>query len=118
MIPSPSHRLSSCCSRARGRTDAHADHRRPPRGRRRRAGPVRGRARRPRPPRSPAPGCLDLAVTADALDLTRVNNFERWQSVEHLDAWRAVAHAPDTGITVRSADVMMNVVSDVRPPFG
>jgi hypothetical protein len=37
----------------------------------------------------------------------RVNNFERWQSVEHLDAWRAVAYAPDTGITVRSDDVMM-----------
>jgi hypothetical protein len=59
-----------------------------------------------------------LAITADALDPTRVNNFERWQSVEHLDAWKAVAHAPDTGITVRSADVMMYVVSDVRPPFG
>jgi quinol monooxygenase YgiN len=41
-----------------------------------------------------APGCLDLAITADALDPTRVNNFERWQSMEHLDAWRAVAHAP------------------------
>lgn len=65
-----------------------------------------------------APGCLDLAITADTLDPTRVNNFERWQSVEHLDAWRAVARAPDTGITVSSADVMMYVVSDVRPPFG
>jgi quinol monooxygenase YgiN len=41
-----------------------------------------------------APGCLDVAITADALDPTRVNNFERWQSMEHLDAWRAVAHAP------------------------
>jgi quinol monooxygenase YgiN len=65
-----------------------------------------------------APGCLDLAITTDALDPTRVDNFERWQSVEHLDAWRAVAHAPDTGITVRSVAVMMYVVSDVRPPFG
>jgi hypothetical protein len=37
--------------------------------------------------------------------------------VEQLDAWRAVAHAPDTGITVRNVDVMMYVVSDVRPPF-
>lgn len=65
-----------------------------------------------------AAGCLDVAISADALDPTRVNNFERWQSVEHLDAWRAVANAPDTGITFRSADVMMYVVSDVRPPFG
>jgi quinol monooxygenase YgiN len=65
-----------------------------------------------------AAGCLDVAISADALDPTRVNSFERWQSVEHLDAWRAVAHAPDTGITFRSADVMMDVASDVRPPFG
>jgi len=65
-----------------------------------------------------AAGCLDVAISADALDPTRVNNFERWQSVERLDAWRAVANAPDTGITFLSADVMMYVVSDVRPPFG
>jgi hypothetical protein len=58
-----------------------------------------------------------LAISADALDPTRVNNFERWQSMEDLDAWRVVAHAPDTEITVRSDDVMMYVVSDVRPPL-
>jgi quinol monooxygenase YgiN len=65
-----------------------------------------------------APGCLDVAITADPLDPARVNIFERWQSIEHLDAWRAVADAPNTGITVGSLDVMMYVVSDVRPPFG
>ncbi|MBN2623449.1 MAG: antibiotic biosynthesis monooxygenase [Acidimicrobiales bacterium] len=64
-----------------------------------------------------APGCLDLAITADALDPTRVDVFERWQSEEHLDAWRAVAHAPDTGISFRGADVQMYVISEVRPPF-
>jgi hypothetical protein len=76
-----------------------------------------------------------LAISADALDPTRVNNFadpgsakhaadgsagqnfERWQSMDDLDAWRAVAHAPDTEITVRSDDVVMYVVSDVRPPL-
>ena len=66
----------------------------------------------------PAAGCLDVAISADALDPTRVNIFERWQSEEHLDAWRAVAHAPDTGITIGSVDVMMYIVGDVRPPFG
>jgi quinol monooxygenase YgiN len=65
-----------------------------------------------------APGCLDVAITADPLDPGRVNNFERWESEEHLDAWRAVADAPDTGIDVGHVDVMMYVVSDVRPPFG
>ena len=27
-----------------------------------------------------APGCLDLAITADSVDPTRINNFERWES--------------------------------------
>jgi quinol monooxygenase YgiN len=65
-----------------------------------------------------APGCLDVAITADPLDPTRVNVFERWESKEHLDAWRAVARAPRSRIKLGSVDVMMYVVSDVRPPFG
>lgn len=44
-----------------------------------------------------APGCLDLAITADPLDASRINNFERWESQEALDAWRAVAAPPDMG---------------------
>lgn len=62
-----------------------------------------------------ATGCVDVAISADALDPTRVNIFELWQSEEDLDAWRTVANAPDTGITAASDDVMMYVVSDVRP---
>jgi len=65
-----------------------------------------------------APGCLDLAITADPLDPARVNVVERWESREHLDAWRAVARAPRSKIKPSTVDVMMYVVSDVRPPFG
>ena len=65
-----------------------------------------------------APGCLDVAITADPLVPERVNIFERWDSSEHLDAWRAVADAPDSGIELGPVDVMLYVVSDVRPPFG
>jgi quinol monooxygenase YgiN len=66
----------------------------------------------------PAPGCLDVAITADPLDPARVNVFEGWESRDHLDAWRAVANAPRSKIKLGSVDVMMYVVSDVRPPFG
>jgi quinol monooxygenase YgiN len=65
-----------------------------------------------------APGCLDVAIAPDPLDPGRVNVFERWESTEHLDAWRAVAKAPRSKIQLSSVDVMMYVVSDVRPPFG
>ncbi|GGS48973.1 putative quinol monooxygenase [Actinokineospora fastidiosa] len=65
-----------------------------------------------------APGCLDLVIAADPLDRGRVNNFERWESRAALDAWRAVASAPDTGIAIVADRVMEYTVADVRPPFG
>ncbi|KAA5833681.1 antibiotic biosynthesis monooxygenase family protein [Saccharopolyspora hirsuta] len=64
-----------------------------------------------------APGCLDLAITADPLDPARVNNFERWESEEALAAWRAVADAPDTGIAITGDHVLKFSVTDVRSPF-
>jgi len=36
-----------------------------------------------------APGCLDFAQAADQLDPTRINVYERWESDEHLDQFRA-----------------------------
>ena len=65
-----------------------------------------------------APGCMDMAITADAFDPARVNVFERWESTEHLDEWRAVAKAPRSKIKLSNVDVMLYVVSDVQPPFG
>jgi quinol monooxygenase YgiN len=65
-----------------------------------------------------APGCLDLAISADPLNPARINNFERWESQGHLDAWRAVAAAPDTGIAINGGDMKRYSVTDARPPFG
>jgi quinol monooxygenase YgiN len=65
-----------------------------------------------------APGCLDLAITADALDPTRVNNFERWQSVEHLDAWQSPMHrTPGSSVPVAAdSTCSSSVFIDVPPP--
>jgi quinol monooxygenase YgiN len=65
-----------------------------------------------------APGCVDLAIAADPVNPKRVNNFECWESREHLNAWRDVAAAPDTGIPIERDDVMEYKVSDARPVFG
>ena len=65
-----------------------------------------------------APGCLDVAISADPLDAQRVNTFERWESQDALDAWREVANAPDTGIELTDVQVMLYTVSDERPTFG
>ncbi|GAB2669887.1 putative quinol monooxygenase [Nocardia goodfellowii] len=64
-----------------------------------------------------AAGCLDVAITADPVDPARVYNFERWESRAHLDAWRAIAHAPDTGIPFEGNHVMLYEIADVQPPF-
>jgi quinol monooxygenase YgiN len=64
-----------------------------------------------------APGCLDLAITADPIDPGRINNYERWESWDAIEAWRARADAPDTGIAMRNVDVMAFEVASTRPPF-
>ena len=35
-----------------------------------------------------APGCLDVAITADPVDPRRIYNYERWASWEAIEAWR------------------------------
>ena len=64
-----------------------------------------------------APGCLDVAITADPVDPRRVNNFERWDSWDAIEAWRAQANAPDTGIVIHDVDVTAYEVASTRPPF-
>jgi quinol monooxygenase YgiN len=64
-----------------------------------------------------APGCLDCAITADSIDPDRVNNYERWNSWDAIEAWRAVANAPDTGIETLDASVIAYEIANEREPF-
>jgi quinol monooxygenase YgiN len=64
-----------------------------------------------------APGCLDVAVTADSVDPGRINNLERWASQEDLDHWRSVAHAPDISDEMLAVHVHLYDASGERPPF-
>jgi quinol monooxygenase YgiN len=64
-----------------------------------------------------APGCLDLDISPDPVDPGRVNNFERWESEEHLNAWRAVANAPAPFTEVLDGDMQKYEVSSSGPPF-
>jgi quinol monooxygenase YgiN len=40
-------------------------------------------------------GCLDVAISADAIDPSRINVFELWRDQQSLNAWRMRANAPD-----------------------
>jgi quinol monooxygenase YgiN len=64
-----------------------------------------------------AAGCLDFAITADPIDPSRVNIFERWESQAALNT--ALGNAPG----FEQAEAMLSVsvadydVADVRPLF-
>ena len=62
-----------------------------------------------------APGRLDLAITADSVDPTRINTFERWESQEALDTARS--HGFEQGEAMLSVSVAEYDIADVRPLF-
>ncbi|MBQ0928800.1 putative quinol monooxygenase [Saccharopolyspora endophytica] len=64
-----------------------------------------------------APGCLDVAITADPVTPGRVNNYERWESWDAIEAWRRRADAPDTGVEMREVNVTAYEIATTRPPF-
>lgn len=53
-----------------------------------------------------APGCHDLAISADAVDPGRVNNYECWESDTDLAAWREVARPPALNIPFLGGDML------------
>jgi quinol monooxygenase YgiN len=52
-----------------------------------------------------AEGCLDFAVSADAVDASRVNVFERWLTRELLLAFRGQGPDDDMRSRILDADV-------------
>ncbi len=64
-----------------------------------------------------ARGCLDLAITPDPSDAARIYNYERWEAWDAIEAWRARADAPVTGIELRDVSMEAYEIAGSRPPF-
>ncbi|PWU70097.1 putative quinol monooxygenase [Gracilibacillus dipsosauri] len=64
-----------------------------------------------------APGCLDLAITADPIDPTRINNFEFWESEGDLGAWRSVANPPKKISPIIEIEMQKHEIKQSGPPF-
>lgn len=60
-------------------------------------------------------GCLDLSISADALDPESINVFECWRDQPSLDAWRRVAKAPR--VRLREACVRLYRSDAAEEPF-
>ena len=52
-----------------------------------------------------APGCLDFALSADLLEPTRINVFERWSSADALYRFRGTGPSEDDRRVLRAIDV-------------
>jgi quinol monooxygenase YgiN len=63
-----------------------------------------------------AVGCLDFVQSADPLDPSRINIFERWDTEEHLLAFRGVGQPESDSPPIQSADVKRYLISSVEEP--
>ena len=63
-----------------------------------------------------ADGCLDFAISADIVDPTRINIFERWESEEQLLVFRG--SGPDSGqqAAIIGAEMARYEISAVGEP--
>ncbi|WP_007517414.1 antibiotic biosynthesis monooxygenase family protein [Pseudofrankia saprophytica] len=61
-----------------------------------------------------APGCLDYALSADLIDATRINIFERWETLEAVQAFRGSGPSEEQGAAMLAASVAEYDVANVR----
>lgn len=62
-----------------------------------------------------AEGCLDFAISADLLDLGRINIFERWGSQAAVEVFRGSGVSDEQGAAMLSASVAEFDVTGERP---
>ncbi|HVW41669.1 MAG TPA: antibiotic biosynthesis monooxygenase family protein [Amycolatopsis sp.] len=61
-----------------------------------------------------APGCLDFAITADLVDESRIDIFERWESQAAVEAFRGSGPSDEQGTAILAAAVAEYDVAHVR----
>ena len=61
-------------------------------------------------------GCLDFAQSADSIDPTRVNIFERWTAEEPMVAFREMDHQELPLPPIVGADVKRYVIASIEAP--
>ncbi len=63
-----------------------------------------------------ATGCLDFVQAADPVDPSRINIYERWDTEDHLLAFRGAGQPASDSPPIQSAEVMRYVISAVEEP--
>jgi quinol monooxygenase YgiN len=65
-----------------------------------------------------AAGCLDFTISADLIDLGRINIFERWASQAAVETFRGNGPSDEQGAAIRSASVAEYDIAGVRVLLG
>ncbi len=60
-----------------------------------------------------AAGCLDFSITGDSVEPDRINIYERWESVDAVEAFRGDGPGEEQQTGIRSADVAQYEVTDM-----
>lgn len=60
-----------------------------------------------------AAGCSEFYVSADPLDTTKINVFERWDSVESVEMFRGSGVGDEQQALIIAADVAQYEIADV-----
>jgi quinol monooxygenase YgiN len=59
-----------------------------------------------------APGCLDFSVSADLVEVDRVNVFERWESRSAVEAFRGSGPSDEQQAAILDASVVEYSVAE------
>lgn len=57
-----------------------------------------------------APGCVDFHITADPIELDRINIYEQWVSVADVEAFRGSGPSSEQRAVIRDAEVYQHAV--------
>ncbi len=62
-----------------------------------------------------ADGCLDFHLAADPVDPGRINVFERWETVEAVEAFRGSGPSDEQGAAILGAAVVQYEIATATP---
>lgn len=61
-----------------------------------------------------AEGCIDFHLSADAIDVERINIFEQWESADAVEAFRGSGPSNDQQTTILDAHVEQHEIASTR----
>lgn len=62
-----------------------------------------------------APGCIDFHLTADPIEVDRINIFEQWESAEAVERFRGSGPGDDQQSMIVDAHVEQHEIADTVP---